>query len=117
MLCTNHSQALPKTSIPCRSACQVTVRRQAVTPLTVHRHIIATWLRTYRDGRLAAVFERLQERLAPRVRQLSGDPAVAREELGLEVPSNTLRGIVRYQLSSREPGCHAGLMSLGVDCP
>ena len=82
-----------------------------------HRHTIATWLRTYRDGGLAAVFERLQERLAPRVRQLSGDPAVAREELGLEVPSNTLHGIVRYQLSSRKPGCRAGLMSLGVDCP
>ena len=97
---------------------QVTTRRQAATPLAVHRHTVALWVRTYRDGGLsalltykeagapsgqkslpAAVCAQLHARLAP----ASGFASYGaiqpwlRAELALEVPDKTLPGSVRSQ--------------------
>ena len=101
---------------------QVTTRRQAAAHLAVHRHTITGWLRQYRLGGLAAlltyqepgapagqktlppaVFAQLQMRLATP----SGFASYLdiqrwlREEFALEVPYQTLHGIVRYQLKAK----------------
>jgi hypothetical protein len=83
---------------------------------------VAPWLRRYRDGGLEvlltykeasaptgqkprppAVFEPHQARLAPsRGFASQGEqPQGLREEFGLEVPSTTLHGIVRYKLHAK----------------
>jgi transposase len=101
---------------------QVTTRRQAAAHLAVHRNTVALWLRTYREGGLpalltykeagapagqkslpAAVFTQLQARLAT----ASGFASYGaiqqwlREEFALEVPYQTLYGIVHYQLKAK----------------
>jgi transposase len=101
---------------------QITTRRQAAAHLAVHRNTIAFWLRTYRDGGLpalltykeagapsgqkslpAAVFAQLQARLA----SPSGFASYGaiqqwlREAFALEVPYQTLYGIVHYQLKAK----------------
>ena len=101
---------------------QSTTRRQAAAHLAVHRNTIALWLRTYRDGGLSAlltykeagapsgqktlppaVFAQLQARLA----SPSGFASYGaiqqwlREAFALEVPYQTLYGIVHYQLKAK----------------
>jgi len=101
---------------------QVTTRRQAAAHLAVHRNTITGWLRQYRLGGLEAlltyqepgapsgqktlppaVFAQLQARLATP----SGFASYLdiqrwlREEFALEVPYQTLHGIVRYQLKAK----------------
>ena len=101
---------------------QVTTRRQAATHLAVHRHTVALWLRTDRDGGLsalltykeagapagqkrlpAAVFAQLQARLAT-ASGLASAGAIQpwlREAFALEVPYQPLHGIVRYQRKAK----------------
>jgi transposase len=101
---------------------QITSRGQAATHLALHRNTVATWLRSYQDGGLAAlltykeagapagqktlppaVFAQLQARLATS----SGFASYVelqqwlREEFGVEVPYTTLHGIVHYQLKAK----------------
>lgn len=101
---------------------QATTRREAAAHLAVHRNTVALWLRTYRDGGLsalltykepgapsgqkslpAAVFAQLQARLATS----SGFASYIEvqqwlcEAFALEVPYQTLYGIVHYQLKAK----------------
>src|SRR5262245_32979665 len=101
---------------------QVTTRRQAAAHRAVHRHTVALWLRTYRQGGLtalltdkeagapagqkrlpAAVCAQLQARLAT----ASGFASYVaiqqwlREEFSLEVPDKTVHGTVPYQLKAK----------------
>jgi len=101
---------------------QVTSRRQAAAHLALHRNTVATWLRRYRDGGLAALLTYKeagapagQKTLPPTVcAQLQARLATARgvasyrelqqwlrEAFGLEVPYTTLHGMVRYQLKAK----------------
>jgi transposase len=101
---------------------QITTRRQAAAHLAVHRNTVALWLRTYRAGGLpalltykeagapsgqkslpAAVFAPLQARLAS-PRGFASYGAIQqwlREACALEVPYQTLYGIVHYQLKAK----------------
>jgi transposase len=101
---------------------QVTTRRQAATHLAVHRNTVALWLRTYRDGGLSAlltykeagapagqktlppaVFAQLKTRLATPTGFASylDVQRWLREEFDVEVPYQTLYGIVHYQLKAK----------------
>jgi transposase len=101
---------------------QVTSRRQAAEHLAVHRNTITGWLRRYRHGGLAAlltykepgapsgqktlpppIFAQLQARLATATGFASyvAIQRWLREEFALEVPYQTLHGIVRYQLKAK----------------
>src|SRR5215510_16600521 len=101
---------------------QVTTRRQAAAHLAVHRNTITGWLRQYRHGGLEAlvtykepgapsgqktlpptVFAQLQARLATTTGFASyvAIQQWLREEFALEVPYQTLHGIVRYQLKAK----------------
>jgi transposase len=101
---------------------QVTTRRQAAAHLAVHRNTITGWLRQYRHGGLAAlwtykepgapsgpqtlppaIFAQLQARLAPPTGCASSVESRRwlRDELALEVPYQTLHGLVRYQLKAK----------------
>src|SRR5262245_59256728 len=101
---------------------QVTTRRQAAAHLAVHRNTITGWLRQYRHGGLETLLTYKepgapsgQKTLPPTVfAQLQAQLATAtgfasyvemqrwlREEYGLEVPYQTLHGIVRYQLKAK----------------
>ena len=101
---------------------QVVTRRQAADHLAVHRNTITGWLRQYRHGGLEAllhykepgapsgqktlppaVFTQLQARLATAT-GFASYVAIQhwlREEFALEVPYQTLHGIVRYQLKAK----------------
>jgi transposase len=101
---------------------QVTSRRQAAAHLAVHRNTITGWLRRYQHGGLEAlltykepgapagqktlppaVFAQLQARLA----SATGFASYVeiqhwlRKEFALEVPYQTLHGIVHYQLKAK----------------
>jgi len=101
---------------------QVTSRGQAATHLAVHRNTVGTWLRRYRAGGIEAlltykeagapagqktlplvVFAQLQARLATSsgVASYVGLQQWLHAEFGLEVPYQTLHGIIRYQLKAK----------------
>ena len=101
---------------------QVTSRRQAAAHLAVHRNTITGWLRRYQHGGLEAlltykepgapagqktlpptIFAQLQARLASATGFASSVEIQhwLREEFALEVPYQTLHGIVRYQLKTK----------------
>ena len=101
---------------------QVTMRRQAAAHLAVHRNTITGWLCQYRPGGLEAlltskepgapsgqktlppaVFAQLQARLAttPGCASYVERQRWLRAALALEVPYQTLHGIVRYQLQAK----------------
>jgi transposase len=101
---------------------QVTSRGQAAAHLALHRNPVAVWLRRYRNGGLEAlltykeagapagqktlpppVFEQLKRRLATPTgfaRYLDLQRWL-RAEFGLDVPSQTLHGIVHDQLKAK----------------
>src|SRR5262245_53071732 len=101
---------------------QATTHRQAATHLAVHRNTITGWLRQYRHNGLKTlvtykepktpsgqktlpptVFAQLQARLATTTGFASyvAIQQWLREEFALEVPYQTLHGIVRYQLKAK----------------
>jgi transposase len=101
---------------------QATTRCQAAAHLAVHRNTITGWLRQYRHGGLEAlltykepgapsgqktlpppVFAQLQARLTTPTGFASyvAIQQWLREAFALEVPYQTLHGIVRYQLKAK----------------
>lgn len=101
---------------------RATTRREVADHLAVHRHTVARWLRTYRDGGLAALLTRAKPGPAPGQRTLPepvlialkarlADPvgfgsyveaqAWLHDEFGLEVPYKTVYTLVRYRLGAK----------------
>jgi transposase len=101
---------------------QVTSRGQAAAHLALHRNTVAVWLQRYRAGGLRAlltykeagapagqktlppaVFEQLKMRLAtsPGFASYLDAQRWLRDEFALQVPYQTLYGIVHYQLKAK----------------
>lgn len=101
---------------------QVATRYEVADHLAVHRHTVARWLRTYRDGGLEALLARATPGPAPGQRTLPepvfdalrdrlDDPrgfasyvevqAWLRDEYGLEIPYKTTYTLVRYRLGAK----------------